>query len=128
MDKAASFGGVGGIRTLGRLLTVTRFPVVPVMTTSILLHLRGCRGHRDSNMYYTSFFPGVNPFHKSFDKKFCERGDRQDVGKRPGWESVRTAEHFGQLGDGNGVLDAAHGPLAVDLEAAVAGQTGALGL
>ena len=31
-------GGVGGIRTLGPLLTATRFPVVLVMTTSILLH------------------------------------------------------------------------------------------
>ena len=32
-------GGVGGIRTLGPLLTATRFPVVLVMTTSILLHI-----------------------------------------------------------------------------------------
>ena len=32
------YGGVGGIRTLGRLLTVTRFPVVLVMTASIPLH------------------------------------------------------------------------------------------
>ena len=32
------FGGVGGIRTLGTLLTYTRFPVVLVMTSSILLH------------------------------------------------------------------------------------------
>ncbi len=29
-----TYGGVGGIRTLGRLLTVTRFPVVLVMTAS----------------------------------------------------------------------------------------------
>ena len=34
-----SFGAVGGIRTLGRLLTVTRFPVVLVMTSSIPLHI-----------------------------------------------------------------------------------------
>ena len=34
------YGGVGGIRTLGRLLTVTRFPVVLVMTSSIPLHIR----------------------------------------------------------------------------------------
>ena len=33
-----TYGGVGGIRTLGRLLTVTRFPVVLVMTASIPLH------------------------------------------------------------------------------------------
>ena len=32
-------GGVGGIRTLGRLLTVTRFPIVLVMATSIPLHI-----------------------------------------------------------------------------------------
>ena len=39
VSKFQSFyGGAGGIRTLGRLLTVTRFPVAPVMTTSILLH------------------------------------------------------------------------------------------
>ena len=34
-----SYGGVGGIRTLGPLLTATRFPVVLVMTTSILLQI-----------------------------------------------------------------------------------------
>ena len=40
-------GAVGGIRTLGPLLTVTRFPVVLVMTTSILLHLENAfGGHR----------------------------------------------------------------------------------
>ena len=33
-------GAAGGIRTLGRLLTVTRFPIVLVMTTSIPLHGR----------------------------------------------------------------------------------------
>ena len=39
VDKSALFaGGAGGIRTLGTLLTYTRFPVVPVMTSSILLH------------------------------------------------------------------------------------------
>ena len=32
-------GAAGGIRTLGRLLTVTRFPVVLVMTTSIPLRI-----------------------------------------------------------------------------------------
>ena len=31
-------GAVGGIRTLGRLMTATRFPVVLVMTSSIPLH------------------------------------------------------------------------------------------
>ena len=37
--RGADNGAVGGIRTLGRLLAVTRFPVVLVMTTSILLHI-----------------------------------------------------------------------------------------
>ena len=40
--KSFLFGGAGGIRTLGRLMAVTRFPVVPVMTTSILLPI-SCR-------------------------------------------------------------------------------------
>ena len=35
------FGGVGGIRTLGRLVAATRFPVAPVMTASIPLHMKG---------------------------------------------------------------------------------------
>ena len=35
----SSFGGVGGIRTLGTLLTYTRFPVVLVMTASIPLQI-----------------------------------------------------------------------------------------
>ena len=40
-QKVALFSGAaGGIRTLGRLLTVTRFPVVLVMTSSIPLHRR----------------------------------------------------------------------------------------
>ena len=43
------YGGVGGIRTLGRLLTVTRFPVVLVMTASILLRI----GVLDSKNDYT---------------------------------------------------------------------------
>ena len=43
------YGGVGGIRTLGRLLTVTRFPVVLVMTASILLRI----GALDSKNDYT---------------------------------------------------------------------------
>ena len=33
-------GAVGGIRTLGRLLTYTRFPVVLVMTASIPLRIQ----------------------------------------------------------------------------------------
>ena len=43
------YGAVGGIRTLGRLLAVTRFPVVLVMTASILLRI----GALDSKNDYT---------------------------------------------------------------------------
>ena len=61
------YGGVGGIRTLGRLLTVTRFPVVLVMTASIPLHDIGCLCHfRNSSIiihktsaivkYYFNYF------------------------------------------------------------------------
>ena len=32
-------GGAGGIRTLGTLITYTRFPIVLVTATSILLHI-----------------------------------------------------------------------------------------
>ena len=44
----ALYGGVGGIRTLGRLLTVTRFPVVLVMTASIPLHGIRCLCHSET--------------------------------------------------------------------------------
>ena len=37
--KVQANGAAGEIRTLGRLLTYTRFPVVLVMTTSILLRI-----------------------------------------------------------------------------------------
>ena len=37
--RSVLVGGVGGIRTLGTLLTYTRFPVVLVMTASIPLHV-----------------------------------------------------------------------------------------
>ncbi len=51
-------GAAGGIRTLGPLLTVTRFPVVLVMTTSILLRVDITAIERQ-RIYYTSFFPFV---------------------------------------------------------------------
>ena len=35
----SSCGGAGGIRTLGTLITYTRFPIVLVTATSILLHM-----------------------------------------------------------------------------------------
>ena len=49
-------GGAGEIRTHGRLSTVTRFPVVPVMTTSILLHNRCGRAYAAALDYDTILF------------------------------------------------------------------------
>ena len=51
------YGGVGGIRTLGRLLTVTRFPVVLVMTASIPLHDIGwpCQTPDSPDIIHKSF-------------------------------------------------------------------------
>ena len=50
------FGGAGEIRTHGRLSTVTRFPVVPVMTTSILLHYQCGRAYVAALDYDTILF------------------------------------------------------------------------
>ena len=50
------FGGAGEIRTHGRLSTVTRFPVVPVMTTSILLHDQCGRAYVAALDYDTILF------------------------------------------------------------------------
>ena len=47
--KAFCFGAAGEIRTLGTLLAYTRFPVVLVMTASILLRI----GALDSKNDYT---------------------------------------------------------------------------
>ena len=54
-DGVLFYGGAGGIWTLGTLLGYTRFPVVPVMTTSILLH--GCGALADLHiiLYVTEF-------------------------------------------------------------------------
>ena len=65
-------GGAGGIRTLGTLLTYTRFPVVPVMTSSILLHNK-------FNIYFAvnslviivDSFSIVKPFLFFFSKKLA---------------------------------------------------------
>ena len=53
----SNYGGVGGIRTLGRLLTVTRFPVVLVMTASIPLHDIGwpCQTPDSPDIIHKSF-------------------------------------------------------------------------
>ena len=51
--KDFRFGAVGGIRTLGRLMTATRFPVVLVMTSSIPLHT----SRKVSSEYYNQHLP-----------------------------------------------------------------------
>ena len=64
-----TYGGVGGIRTLGRLLAVTRFPVVLVMTTSIPLHI----SMLNSKHHYTKIGCEVNTQFSLFRKKETER-------------------------------------------------------
>ncbi len=59
------FGAVGGIRTLGRLLAVTRFPVVLVMTTSIPLRI----SMLNSKHHYTKIGCEVNTQFSLFRKK-----------------------------------------------------------
>lgn len=44
------YGAAGEIRTLGRRLTVTRFPIVLVMTASILLQI--CRAPKSALLFY----------------------------------------------------------------------------
>ena len=51
------FGAAGEIRTLGTLLTYTRFPIVLVMTASILLRIVVL----DSKNYYTRNLRKVKP-------------------------------------------------------------------
>ena len=63
------YGAVGGIRTLGRLLAVTRFPVVLVMTTSIPLHI----SMLNSKHHYTKIGREVNTQFSLFRKKETER-------------------------------------------------------
>ena len=60
-------GGAGGIWTLGTLLGYTRFPVVPVMTTSILLHVCGSRADLPI-IHHRPLF--VKPYFYKFCRKF----------------------------------------------------------
>ena len=57
------FGGVGEIRTHGRLITVTRFPVVLVMTTSILLRVHSANYNV---RYYSRFISKMQVFFENF--------------------------------------------------------------
>ena len=63
--RSPNFGGVRGIRTLGTLLTYTRFPVVLVMTASISLRMylsaaiapaSAWPGHELKPVYYSVWF------------------------------------------------------------------------
>ena len=67
--SATLVGAVGGIRTLGRLLAVTRFPVVLVMTTSIPLRI----SMLNSKHHYTKIGREVNTQFSLFRKKETER-------------------------------------------------------
>ena len=76
------FGAVGGIRTLGRLLAVTRFPVVLVMTTSIPLRISMLNSNAqqqcstamlNSKHHYTKIGREVNTQFSLFRKKETER-------------------------------------------------------
>ena len=80
------------------VLAATRFPVVLVMTTSILLHLyadRGQRhpGHLDSKMYYTSFFSRVKYFFEFFWSFLSAAPPPLRRGRR---RSKHTGDHMGQ--------------------------------
>ena len=67
--RSPNFGGVRGIRTLGTLLTYTRFPVVLVMTASISLHL-----YLSAAIAPASAWPGhaIKPFYYSVWFLFCQ--------------------------------------------------------
>ena len=77
------FGGVGGIRTLGRLLTVTRFPVVLVMTASIPLHEELPFRSLKQLIYYNMNSEIVKPFfEKSRFFYFCCFRERNRAGQQ----------------------------------------------
>ena len=64
--RSAFSGAAGGIRTLGRLLTVTRFPVVLVMTSSIPLQVSCFK----QLVYITSQFEFCQALRKKFFNLF----------------------------------------------------------
>ena len=87
------FGGVGGIRTLGPLLTATRFPVVLVMTTSILLHIGWARQSLvigdtggQQKLLYQIFRPRQGLFLKKAEKRLRPAGAGRKCG--PGGADV----------------------------------------
>ena len=72
---AVLFGAAGGIRTLGPLLTVTRFPIVLVMTTSIPLQVIACLPYsvRKQKLLYQIF--GIRqPLREKFLPSFFSPG------------------------------------------------------
>ena len=78
------FGGVGEIRTLEALNTPTRFPVVLVMTTSILLQVSNAGFEpgplrvipRNSPIIIHDYSAFVNPFPPLAAKKLCAQPRR----------------------------------------------------
>ena len=59
-EAAVSFGGERGIRTLERVLTVTRFPIVRLRPAQPSLQAI-VPGHPNNELYYNSFLPIVKP-------------------------------------------------------------------
>ena len=91
--SSTHFGGVGGIRTLGPLLTATRFPVVLVMTTSILLHIGWARQSLvigdtggQQKLLYQIFRPRQGLFLKKAEKRLRPAGAGRKCG--PGGADV----------------------------------------
>ena len=88
--RGSHFGGVGGIRTLGPLLTATRFPVVLVMTTSILLHRSAAYGHRgQQNVLYQLFDKSQAPFQKNRKFFVGRRAPPEALAERPPRAAIR---------------------------------------
>ena len=57
----SDYGGERGIRTLERVLAVTRFPIVRLRPTQPSLHIHFSGHFGDNERYYTRFFSSVNP-------------------------------------------------------------------
>jgi hypothetical protein len=90
-------GAAGEIRTLGRLLTYTRFPVVLVMTTSILLRIVML----DSENHYIKKLTEVKPKFKKYTI-FCAKPrlaifaaifytDKKSCGEGTSWKKTSIA-------------------------------------
>ena len=73
-------GGERGIRTLERVLAVTRFPIVrlrPTQPSLHLIHLSFLRASHSDKVYYSRFFPTVNRFFQNFSFFFLGFSERK---------------------------------------------------